>query len=172
MFSIFLNPAHPHGPFTCTDPSEGQTAFHRTAFLMGTDSLGQSVLLACLDLITINNSLPVITHERQLSVLTSQISLKINLVTEPEVSQIRPINGSQLTPKMSPDVDSCTPSPPPTPSSSPQGTTGNIWRHFWCHSGRERFLLALRIIQPQRPKMSMVLSLRNPELDHFSSCLA
>lgn len=87
---------------------------------MGTDFLGQSVLPACLDLITINNSLPVITRERLLSVLTSQISLKINLVAEPEVSQIRPTNGSQLTPKMSPDVDSC------PPSSSPQGTAGNV----------------------------------------------
>lgn len=115
-FSIFLSPAHPHGPFTCADPSEGQTAFYLTAFLMDTDSLGQSVLPACLDLITINNSLPVITHERQLSVLTSQISLKINLVTEPDVSQIRPINCSQLTPKMSPDVDSCSPSPHPLPA--------------------------------------------------------
>lgn len=99
---------------------------------MDTDSLGQSVLPACLDLITINNSLPVITHERQLSMLTSQISLRINLVTEPEVSQIRPINGLQLTPKMSPDVDSCILSLHPL-----QLSLGYSWQHL------ETFLVSL-----------------------------
>lgn len=75
---------------------KGRQHFTLTAFLTGADSSGQTVLPACLQLIIIHNTLPFITHERQLSVLISQISLKIHLVAMPEVSQIRPIPGSQL----------------------------------------------------------------------------